>query len=245
MPAEVMNYVPEAKYYAQLRDTENEMEAIVKSKKIDLEELTTQPAPHVKTMLLLHIYNVHYNQSNPFTITNENAIKVPAWNLRLQGKVLFPKLESFEELPSSSPYIKMTHFIRKLEISFNKEQVNYPDIEWNKEATSQDAPMGEDKDGIEIIREGDKELDLLISLHVNYSPKQFKVKPELSSIIGIRQCTKMQAMAALWEYVKSNKLQDQQEHRLIVCNRELRLVILSKHCVVNWERKHRILFNPF
>ena len=208
----------EAKYYNQFRELEKGVDMTVKSKKLDLEEMAIQPSPKVKTMMLLHIYNTHYNQGNVYTISKDSSIKVPAWSLRIQGKILMSnKMQDSEELSTISPYLKMTHFLRKVEISFNKEQVDYPDLEWNKETAK-----NPDRDGIEIIREGNKELDLSISIYINYSPRQFKVKPKFFSLIGIRQCTKVQAISALWEYIKANRLQDQQNRQKINCNKELK-----------------------
>ena len=73
----------------------------------------------------------------------------------------------------------MSHFFKKIEISFNKEQVEYPDIEWNKDNSTSSG----EKDGIEIIREGSQELDLIIKLYINYLPFQFKVKNSSSMVL--------------------------------------------------------------
>ena len=226
LPSEVVGYVPEAKHYTQLREAENALDRITKAKKLDLEEMVVQPSPTVKTMLLLHIYNTHYNQQNAFTLTSEE-IKVPAWCLRIEGKVLLGNIQDSEVLSTIQPYIKMTHYIRKIEVAFDKEQVDYPHIEWNQDTSASGLKSSEDKDGIEIIREGNKELDLTISIHINHSPEQFKARPELFSLIGIRQCTRTQAIAALWEYIKANRLQDQQDRKVINCNKELKVVCLD------------------
>ncbi len=245
IPAEVAGYVPEAKYYSQLKNVEAELDQILRAKRMCLEETVAQPPPKVKTMLLLHIYNVHYNQKNLFTLSDP-TIKVPAWALRIQGKVLLPKIGAFEDLSDTSPYIKMTHMLRKVEIAFNREQADYPDIEWNKEiyTTGLGAEQSaENKDGIEVVREGDKELDLTISVHIDYAPRQFRVRPELQSLIGLRQCTRAQAMNSLWEYVKANHLQDPEDRRVINCNRDLRLVLfvrLYSSSLGTWTGEHRV-----
>ncbi len=227
LPAEVTDYVGEAKYYDQLRDLETQVDDVSRAKKLDMEEMVIQPSPKVKTMLLLHIYNVHYNQANSFSLSRED-IKVPAWGLRIQGRAILGKALESEVLSTIQPYVKMTHFVRRIEVAFSRDQVDYPDIEWCKDTSSaQGGKGGEDRDGIEIIREGGRELDLVISIHVNYSPRQFKVKSELQALIGIRQCTRTQAISALWEYVKTNRLQNQQDRQVVDCNRELRAVLFG------------------
>jgi SWI/SNF-related matrix-associated actin-dependent regulator of chromatin subfamily D len=242
LPSEVLSLVPEAKHYLQLRDLEKDLDSLIKAKKTDLEEMVIQPYPKIKTMLLLHVYNTHYNQTSGFTLRQEN-ISVPAWCLIIEGKVLLPKLEDCEELATIKPYLRMTHFIRKVEISFNKEQVEYPDIEWNKETHLSGTSGGqaeEDKDGIQVIREGDKEYDLSIAIHINYTPKQFKVKSELSALIGVRQCTRMQAVSALWEYMKANRLQDQEDRKVINCNKELKEAFHPPEFVVDGGGQNRV-----
>jgi len=220
-PPEITNFAPEVKFYNQFRELEKNLDITVETKKGNLEEMLIHPTPKVKTMMTLHIFNVHYNQSNQYTLSRED-VKVPAWKLIIQGKVrASDKEQDKEEEMIVAPYLKMTRFLKKIEIVFNKDQVNYPSLEWNRETYNKE--FGE-KDGIEILREGDKELDLTILIHANYSPKQYRVKPELFSIIGIKQCTRLQAISALWEYIKINRLQDQQDRQIVNCNKELQAV---------------------
>jgi len=190
-----------------------------KTKKLDLEEMVVQPNPKIKTMMVLHIFNTHYNQGNQYSL-KKDEIKVPAWSLKIQGKILAPdKIQDTEEFSAISGYLKMTHYLRKITIKFDKNEVDYPDLEWNKKTSK-----ALNKDGIEIIREGNKELNIQIAIHINYSPKQYKLKPELLTIIGIKQCTKVEIITALWEYIKANRLQDQQDKQIINCNKEIKAI---------------------
>eukprot|EP00826_Nyctotherus_ovalis_P001385 TRINITY_DN1020_c0_g2_i6.p3 TRINITY_DN1020_c0_g2~~TRINITY_DN1020_c0_g2_i6.p3 ORF type:complete len:187 (-),score=52.24 TRINITY_DN1020_c0_g2_i6:1235-1795(-) len=185
--------------------------------------MLVQPNPRIKTTMTLHVYNLHYNQSNPFSLCRDD-VKVPAWKLVIQGKVkVLEDMEDKEQAIAVAPYLKMTRFVKKIDIEFNKEQADFPNLEWNRDTHSKE--LGE-KDGIEILREGNKELNLTILIYINHSPKQYKVKPELSSIIGIKQCTRLQAISALWEYIKINRLQDQQDRQIVNCNKELQAVLL-------------------
>eukprot|EP00826_Nyctotherus_ovalis_P005932 TRINITY_DN11356_c0_g1_i3.p1 TRINITY_DN11356_c0_g1~~TRINITY_DN11356_c0_g1_i3.p1 ORF type:complete len:203 (+),score=53.73 TRINITY_DN11356_c0_g1_i3:531-1139(+) len=167
-------------------------------------------------MLLLNVYNVHYNQPNSYTIP-DSKISVPSWALRIQGKVFCPQLDAFTGLDTERPYIKMTHFIKRIEVAFDKDS-NLPAIEWDRQNLEEEVT---EHSGFEIAREGDKELEVTISLWINCTPRQFKVKKELHSLIGIRQCTRTQAVTALWQYIKANKLQDVNDRKIIHCNREL------------------------
>jgi hypothetical protein len=70
IPSEVREMVKESNQYEKLKDFENNLDMLIKKKKIDLEELMIQPVPKIKTSLLLHIYNTHYNQNNHHTLTS-------------------------------------------------------------------------------------------------------------------------------------------------------------------------------
>jgi len=221
-PPEVEELVPEAKFYGQLRKLEESIDSVCKVKQQDLEELETQPPPKIRTMLLLSIYNLHYNQINPYTIS-DSTIKVPAWALRIQGRALCPHLDSFVGLDTEKSFIRMTHFIKKIEVMCDKEE--FPVIEWDRESFEEEIM---EHNGFEIVREGDKEIELTVSIWIDYSPKQFKVCRELSSLIGIRQCTRTQAVTALWHYIKYHKLQDLNERKIIHCNKELGALVKAK-----------------
>lgn len=197
------------------------MDLTVATKKADIEEMLVQPNPRIKTTMTLHVYNLHYNQPSPFSLFRDD-VKVPAWKLVIRGKVKVPAgAEDKERTAAVAPHLKMTRFVKKVDIAFDKEQADFPNLEWSRDTHSKE--LGE-KDGIEILREGNKELNLTILIYINHSPKQYKVKPELSSVIGIKQCTRFQAISALWEYIKVNRLQDQQDRQIVNCNKELQAV---------------------
>lgn len=47
-----------------------------------------------------------------------------------------------------------------------------------------------------------------VILHLEHQPEHFKVAPPLADIIGVREDTRVGVVAAFWNYIKLNGLQD-------------------------------------
>jgi hypothetical protein len=61
-----------------------------------------------------------------------------------------------------------------------------------------------------------------MTLSLENNPKRYRVSPQLSRVLGgIEEVTRLQVVGALWQYVKSNRLQDADNRDLINCNQEL------------------------
>ena len=78
---------------------------------------------------------------------------------------------------------------------------------------------------------GDTDVPVKIVLHLDNSPEKFKLSSgtrhlffysnnvvELASLLDIHTDTKANIIMALWQYVKLNKLQDQDDKRTINCD---------------------------
>lgn len=53
---------------------------------------------------------------------------------------------------------------------------------------------------------------------------KFKLHPKLARLLGIHTETRPKIIEALWQYVKTHKLQDEKERDYINCDRHLRQV---------------------
>jgi len=132
-----------------------------------------------------------------------NSENPPFWSLRIQGKLLNQ---------SSTVYTrKFAYFFKQIHILFDRnEYPSYDDVVWKKESNNE-------MDGFEIRRIGNKETTLKILLFISSNPPKFKLHEKLANILGMTVCTRIQALTALWEYIKMNRLQDK-ENRNIVNN---------------------------
>jgi SWI/SNF-related matrix-associated actin-dependent regulator of chromatin subfamily D len=62
------------------------------------------------------------------------------------------------------------------------------------------------------------------SFQLEGSPKKFVVSQALSHVIGITEETRAKIVSALWQYIKSNRLQDPDDRRSINLNSALKTV---------------------
>lgn len=58
-----------------------------------------------------------------------------------------------------------------------------------------------------------------------FKPPQFKLDPRLARLLGIHTQTRSCIIQALWQYVKTNKLQDSHEKEYISCDKYFQQVL--------------------
>jgi len=132
-----------------------------------------------------------------------NSESPPFWSVRIQGKLLNQNSLVYTR--------KFAYFFKQINIIFDKNDYpNYEDIQWRRDANHE-------MDGFEIRRIGHKETTLKILLFLSSNPAKFKLSDRLSNILGMINCTRIQALTGIWEYIKLNRLQDK-ENRNIVNN---------------------------
>ena len=55
-------------------------------------------------------------------------------------------------------------------------------------------------------------------IQLDHIPEKFKLSNELAKILDIHTETKPNIIMALWQYIKTNKLQDQEDKRIVSCD---------------------------
>lgn len=64
-----------------------------------------------------------------------------------------------------------------------------------------------------------------ISLFFGFlQPPQFKLDPRLARLLGIHTQTRPVIIQALWQYIKTHKLQDPHEREFVICDKYLQQV---------------------
>lgn len=76
----------------------------------------------------------------------------------------------------------------------------------------------------QVKRPGDKNVRCTILLLLDYQPHQFKLDPRLSRLLGRHTQTRPVIITALWQYIKTHKLQDAHEREYINCDKYLEQV---------------------
>jgi len=73
----------------------------------------------------------------------------------------------------------------------------------------------------QVKRPGDKNVSCTILLLLDYQPLQFKLDPRLARLLGVHTQTRPVIISALWQYIKTHKLQDSHEREFINCDKYL------------------------
>lgn len=82
-------------------------------------------------------------------------------------------------------------------------------VEWHR------TPQTNETDGFQVKRPGDRPVKCTILLLLDYQPMKFKLHPRLAKVLGIAAETRPRIIEALWQYIKTHKLQDPQERDTI------------------------------
>lgn len=126
---------------------------------------------------------------------------------------------SAKKLPGHPP--KFSNFIKKIIIELKRDEEIYPlgnTIEWEKR------PGDPECDGFEIKRQGDSDTQVKILVYLDRHPEKFKLAPALGNLLDLQMDTMSNVLLAIWQYVKVNKLLDQEDSRCINCDEALAAV---------------------
>uniref|UniRef100_A0A8C4X733 SWI/SNF related BAF chromatin remodeling complex subunit D3a n=1 Tax=Erpetoichthys calabaricus TaxID=27687 RepID=A0A8C4X733_ERPCA len=85
--------------------------------------------------------------------------------------------------------------------------------DWHRTPTTQET------DGFQVKRPGDVSVRCTLLLMLDYQPPQFKLDPRLARLLGIHTQTRSVIIQALWQYIKTNKIQDSHDKEYINCDK--------------------------
>ncbi|KAL0894315.1 hypothetical protein ABMA27_014312 [Loxostege sticticalis] len=232
LPQKVRDLVPESQAYMDLLAFERKLDATIMRKRLDIQEALKRPMKQ-KRKLRIFISNTFYPGQG------DNA--VASWELRVEGRLLDDSKNDPNKVPVplvefvhiSSRFIsiyavaltyvvfqvkrKFSSFFKSLVIELDKELYG-PDnhlVEWHRTLTTQET------DGFQVKRPGYKNVRCTILLLLDYQPMQYKLDQRLARLLGVHTQTRPVIVNALWQYVKTHKLQDPHEREYIVCDKYL------------------------
>lgn len=146
-------------------------------------------------------------------------------------------------LPQPNEKTKLSHFFKHITIDFDRPASLQPDgfgsIEWKKPQMTNPPGSSTDSeanfDCLEFERKSDEEINVTINLTRDETPERFKLSKPLADLLDTEENDRAGVVAGIWEYVRANGLQEDDEHRRIVCDERLRAVraILSSLLVTN------------
>ncbi|KAL7977901.1 hypothetical protein Chor_010853 [Crotalus horridus] len=202
LPQRIRELVPESQAYMDLLAFERKLDQTIMRKRVDIQEALKRPMKQ-KRKLRLYISNT-FNPAKSDAEDSDGSIA--SWELRVEGKLL-------DDL--SKQKRKFSSFFKSLVIELDKDLYG-PDnhlVEWHRTPTTQET------DGFQVKRPGDVSVRCTLLLMLDYQPPQFKLDPRLARLLGIHTQTRSAIIQALWQYIKTNKLQDSHDKEYINCDK--------------------------
>lgn len=211
LPQKVRDLVPESQAYMDLLAFERKLDATIMRKRLDIQEALKRPMKQ-KRKLRIFISNTFYPAKEPSAEPEGSEGSIASWELRVEGRLL----EDNKNDPNKIKR-KFSSFFKSLVIELDKDLYG-PDnhlVEWHRTHTTQET------DGFQVKRPGDKNVRCTILLLLDYQPLQFKLDPRLARLLGVHTQTRPVIISALWQYIKTHKLQDVHEREFIICDKYL------------------------
>uniref|UniRef100_A0A8C9Y0M0 SWI/SNF related BAF chromatin remodeling complex subunit D1 n=1 Tax=Sander lucioperca TaxID=283035 RepID=A0A8C9Y0M0_SANLU len=232
----IRELVPESQAYMDLLAFERKLDQTIMRKRLDIQEALKRPIKQ-KRKLRIFISNT-FNPAKPDAEDGEGT--VASWELRVEGRLLEDTAVSKYEATKQKR--KFSSFFKSLVIELDKDLYG-PDnhlVEWHRTATTQET------DGFQVKRPGDVGVRCTVLLMLDYQPPQFKLDPRLARMLGIHTQTRPVIIQALWQYVKTHKLQDPHEREFINCDKYLQQIFETQRMKFSEipQRLHALLMPP-
>ncbi|KHN81249.1 SWI/SNF-related matrix-associated actin-dependent regulator of chromatin subfamily D member 1 [Toxocara canis] len=228
IPPQVRELVPESQAYMDLLAFEQKLDATITRKRLDIQEALKRPLK-VKRRLRIYISHTFIAGKEPEREGEEGT--VPMWELRVEGRLLDEAPTAGVGNPvgtlqnrSQPPKRKFSSFFKSLVIELDKD-IYGPDnhlVEWHR------TPQTNETDGFQVKRPGDRNVKCTILLLLDYQPMKFKLHPRLAKLLGMATETRPKIIEALWQYIKTHKLQDAVDRDNINCDTYLEQVFGCK-----------------
>jgi len=214
LPQKVRELVPESQAYMDLLQFERKLDSTIMRKRLDIQEALKRPMKQ-KRKLRIFISNTSF----PAKEGEEGS--VASWELRVEGRLID---EDKRVEQNKTTKRKFSSFFKSLVIELDKDLYG-PDnhlVEWHRTPTTQET------DGFQVKRPGDVTVRCTILLLLDYQPLQFKLDQRLARLLGVHTQTRPVIISALWQYIKTHKLQDQHEKEFVNCDPYLKQIFQTE-----------------
>ena len=133
------------------------------------------------------------------------------------------------QVPGGRKKTKLSHFFKAITIDFERNKNLQPEgmtqVEWKKPAIQQNVfPPGADFDSLEFERKSDENINCTINLYRDEWPERYLLDKPLSELVDTTEDDRTSILMAIWEYIKYNGLQQDDEKRQIHCDDKMKAV---------------------
>ncbi|KAF8712550.1 hypothetical protein AX14_013008 [Amanita brunnescens Koide BX004] len=212
----------DSKMYQDLLEMERKLDWNMMRKKVEVQDALSRAPTTARTLriFLSHTVSGQLWQSGSDVVPQANfetGEGIPAWSFKVEGRLL--------ELPSQrsrdkAPLRKFSTMIKRMVIELDRDPNLYPDgniIEWPRAP----GPHNPVLDGFTVRRTGDSPTRIRVVIYLEHFPEQYKLLPELASVLGIKEESRVGVIQALWNFIKLQSLQDKADRRVIKADEKL------------------------
>nr|XP_006824916.1 PREDICTED: SWI/SNF-related matrix-associated actin-dependent regulator of chromatin subfamily D member 1-like [Saccoglossus kowalevskii] len=204
LPQKVRDLVPESQAYMDLLAFERKLDSTIMRKRLDIQEALKRPMKQ-KRKLRVFISHTFYPGKPD---AEEDEGNIPSWELRVEGRLLDdPNAPKYDVKTKR----KFSSFFKSLVIELDKDLYG-PDnhlVEWHRTSTTTET------DGFQVKRPGNENVKCTLLLLLDHQPPQYKLDSRLARLLGVHTQTRPVIINALWQYIKTHKLQDTNEREFI------------------------------
>ena len=213
LPQKVRELVPESQAYMDLLSFERKLDSTIMRKRLDIQEALKRPMKQKKKLRI-------FISNTSFPAKEGEEGSVASWEMRVEGRLM----EEDKVAEPTKNKKKFSSFFKSLVIELDKDMYG-PDnhlVEWHRTTTTQET------DGFQVKRPGDKTVKCTILLLLDYQPLQFKLDQRLARLLGVHTQTRPVIISALWQYIKTHKLQDCNEKEYVNCDSFLQQIFKTE-----------------
>ncbi|KAJ3574032.1 hypothetical protein NP233_g2039 [Leucocoprinus birnbaumii] len=217
-------FLQDSQMYQSLLDMERKLDWTMTRKKVEVQDALSRIPSTTRTLriFLSHSTSGQAWQTGSDSITPnvETGEGIPAWSFKVEGRLLEPLNHRSRD---KNPQRKFSTLIKRMIIEIERDPALYPEsniVEWPR-APGQHNPS---LDGFTVRRTGDAPTKLRVIMFLDHFPEQYKLSPELSHILGIKEESRLGVIQTLWNYIKLQGLQDKTDRRMIHADEKLRAV---------------------
>ncbi|KAI0334313.1 SWI/SNF complex 60 kDa subunit [Cubamyces sp. BRFM 1775] len=216
-------FAEDSAMYRELLQMERKLDWTMTRKRVEVHDALQRIIPTTRTLRIFLSHTVsgqawqregaEGEAAKPNLETGEN---IPAWQFRIDGRVLeIPNQRAKDRVPPR----KFSTLIKHMVVELDRDTTLYPEgniVEWLR------APNQPALDGFTIRRKGDTPTKIRIVMHLEQQPEQYKLHPDLANILGIKEDSRTGVIQALWNYIKTQNLQDKVDRRVVRADARLR-----------------------
>ncbi|KAH7135891.1 SWI-SNF complex subunit [Dendryphion nanum] len=238
--------------YKELRDLERTLDATMMRKKLELADSVHHSRTRRYGTMRIWISNTAENQPWQASSLDNEAFDFESgtnstYRVKIQGRLLDDgsdeDLDEDEEdekdpdameedgpeskKPASAPKPKMfSQFFTSIVIDFDRANSLQPDnftqIEWKRPENSGTNPKESNFSELVFQRKGDENINITINLQRQYHPERYRLSQPLAELLDTDEEDRAAVMMGIWEYARSQNLQQDEDERKFVCDAKLK-----------------------